>query len=147
MAMKRTSALIVFLLGAMVSNSHATGGLDCSASDKNVQFDIAGSVGRTIAMFYLEQQADLEILLPGIDAKLAKQDLKGKIIHSWISPDEIRFQFETDTPEASLTFTVMTRNIGKDSDIGPVFEGTYEFVMSAGSKTAEAKGAARCELY
>jgi hypothetical protein len=145
--MKKIIALSFSFLSILAVQAHATGGLDCSVKDKNLQFEMAGSVGRSTAMVYLEQQAAIDIALTGIAPELAKQELKGKIIHSWISPDEIRFQFETDTPEASLTFTVMTRNIGKDSDIGPVFEGTYEFVMSAGSKTAEAKGAARCELY
>jgi hypothetical protein len=145
--MKKSIALTLFLIGILADQGHATGGLDCTVKDKNLQFEMLGSVGRSTAMVYIEQQAAIEIFLPAIASKFTKQDLKGKIIHSWVSPDEIRFQFETDTPETSLTFTVMTKNIGKDSDIGPVFEGTYEFVISVGAKTAEAKGAARCELY
>jgi hypothetical protein len=145
--MKKAIALSLFLLGSIAGQAHATGGLDCSAKDTNLEFDMAGSVGRTIAMYYLEQQATLDIMLPEIAPKLAKQNLQGKIIHSWISADEIRFQFEIDTPEISLTFTVMTKNTGKDSDIGSVFEGSYDLVMSAASKNLEAKGSARCELY
>jgi hypothetical protein len=147
MTNKKAIALSLFLLGTIVGQAHATGGLDCSAKDTNLQFEMAGSVGRTIAMFYLEQQASIDIMLAGIAPKLAKQNLQGKIIHSWISADEIRFQFEIDTPEISLTFTVMTKNTGKDSDIGSVFEGSYDLVMSADAKNHEAKGTARCELY
>jgi hypothetical protein len=147
MTIKKSVALSLFLLGTIAGQANATGGLECSAKDKNLQFDMAGSVGRTIAMFYLEQQASIDIMLPGVTPKLAKQDLRGKIIHSWISIDEIRFQFEIDTPEISLTFTVMTKNTGKDSDIGSVFEGTYNLVISTASKNLDAKGSARCELY
>jgi hypothetical protein len=147
MAMKRSVLLSVIFLGLTVGNSYATGGLDCSANDKNLNFDMAGSVGRTIAMFYQEQRAMIEISLLGLDPKVARQNLQGKIIHSWISSDEIRFQYEIDTLEVSLTFTVMTKNTGRDSDIGSVFEGTYDLVMSSDSKTFTTQGPARCELY
>jgi hypothetical protein len=147
MATQKPIAFSLLLLGIIAGQAQATGGLDCSAKDKNLQFEMAGSVGRTISMFYLEQQASIEIMLPSIAPKLARQNLQGKIIHSWISADEIRFQFEIDTPEISLTFTVMTKNTGKDSEIGSVFEGSYDLVISADSKNLEAKGNSRCELY
>jgi hypothetical protein len=159
----KSLALSLTLLAVMCGQSHATGGIDCTVNDKNIALDVSGSVSRSLEMHYIEGRSTLLIKLPDIEPLAAEQNLQTKIVHSWITNDEIRFQFYADPlaggygissfKDGILNLYIVTKNTGKDSEIGYLFEGMYDFsvsyVMPAESepKVFAAQGPVSCEMY
>jgi hypothetical protein len=161
--MKLFGASLVILL-SMYGHGHATGGLDCSVNDESIELDVSGSLSRSLEMHYIESRGTLLIKLPGIESMATELDLQNKIVHSWITNDEIRFQFYADPlkgrdgaegfKDGIMNLYIVTKNTGKDTDIGSAFEGTYDlsvsYVMSgagAETKAFSAQGTVSCEMY
>jgi hypothetical protein len=162
----RLTMAAIAALWLLSSEVSASGGVMCSVADKGLQFHWYGSVSRSMELRYLPGGGSLVIDVAGTDARFAGMDLAGtgvakpgladRIVHSWITQDEIRFHLLFDLPQevnGTANLVLVTRNTGQRDGDSLMFEGTYELLVlyadpekKAAYRELKSSGAAECSM-